>query len=198
MENCSLRVKIPQKNSSTVNINIDGGNTTLDIWQLSMNKHLTGKVPWDGKPPWSRLVSTTDLFYGMETTLFNFCCLSGTFHTFEVVCRGASLCYVDGAWWEGARESFISPLLNITYWHPYTRIKLHYALCFSFSNIHYLFEILYPLSQLHFSNIHYLSKIVYSFTIFDILLTRSSILFLNIWLLCVIYLHVHHFSLIWL
>jgi len=101
MENCSLRFKTPQKNSTTVNINIGGGNAMLDIWQLSMNKPLTGTVSWDSKPPRNRLVSTTNLFYGTNTTLFTFRCVPGTFHTYEVACHGAS-CYVDGTWWNGA------------------------------------------------------------------------------------------------
>ena len=102
MENCSLRLKAPQNNSTTVNINIDGGNTTLDIWKLSTGKRLT-KVSWESKPPRSRLVSTTNLSYGMDIALFDFRCTPGTLHTFEVACHDTS-CHVDGTWWEGGRE----------------------------------------------------------------------------------------------
>jgi len=84
-----------------VDINIDGNNATLDIWQLSTNKVLTGKVSWNSKPPRNRLLSTTNLFYGVNTTLFNFRCVPGTFHTFEVACHGAS-CHIDGTWWQSA------------------------------------------------------------------------------------------------
>jgi hypothetical protein len=109
MENCSLMLKTPQKNSTTVNINIDGGNAMLDIWQLSSSKRLTGKVSWNSKPPRNRLVFTTNLSYGMDIALFNFRCIPGTFHTFEVACHGGS-CNVDGTWWKGGREQchFIS------------------------------------------------------------------------------------------
>ena len=103
MENCSLRLKTPQKDTTTADINIETGNAMLDIWQLSTSKPLTGKVSWDSKPPRNRLVSTTNLSYDMDVALFNFRCISGTFHTFEVVCHDAS-CYVDGTWWKGARE----------------------------------------------------------------------------------------------
>ena len=103
MENCSLRFKTPEENSSTININIDGGNATLDIWQLSTNKPLTGKASWDSKPPRNRLVSMTNIFYGMDTILFEFRCVPGTFHTFEVACHDVS-CHIDGTWWQSARE----------------------------------------------------------------------------------------------
>ena len=103
MEKCSLRLKAPQMNSTTVNIYIDGGNAMLDIWQLSTDKRLTGKVSWDSKPPRNRLVSTVNLSYGKDITLYDFRCVPGTFHTFEVACHGAS-CHVDGTWWKGGRE----------------------------------------------------------------------------------------------
>lgn len=106
MEKCSLRLKIPQKNSTTVNINIEGANANLDVWQLSMGKRLTGKVSWDSRPPRKRLVSTTNLSYGMDITLFDFHCIPGTFHTFEVACHDAS-CHVDGTWWKGGREQYL-------------------------------------------------------------------------------------------
>ena len=106
MEKCSLRLKTPQKNSTTVNIDIKGGNATLDVWQLSTGKHLTGKVSWDSKPPRNRLVSTTHLSYGMDITLFDFRCTPGTFHTYEVACHDAP-CHVDGTWWKGGRERYL-------------------------------------------------------------------------------------------
>ena len=114
MENCSLRLKTPQKNSTTANINIDGGNATLDIWQLSTGKRLTGKVSWDSKPPRNRLVSTINLSYGMDIALFGFRCIPGTFHTFEVACHGAS-CHVDGTWWKGGREQCHFIIIDYTY-----------------------------------------------------------------------------------
>lgn len=86
-----------------VGINIDNKNATVDIWQLSTNKVLTGKVSWNSKPPRNRLVSTTNLFYGINATLFNFRCVPGTFHTFEVACHDVS-CHIDGTWWQSARE----------------------------------------------------------------------------------------------
>jgi hypothetical protein len=114
MEDCSLRFKTPQKNSTNkINLNIDGGNATLDIWQLSTNKLLTGKLSWDSKPPRKRLVSTTSVFYGMDIALFDFPCVPGTFHTFEATCHDA-LCQIDGTWWEGAREQ--SFILNTKYY----------------------------------------------------------------------------------
>ena len=78
----------------------------LDIWQLSTNKPLTGTLSWNNKPPRNRLVSTTNLSYGMDITLFDFRCIPGTFHTFEVACHSAS-CSVDGTWWKGAREQIL-------------------------------------------------------------------------------------------
>ena len=126
MENCSLMLKTPQKNSTTVNININGGNATLDIWQLSSSKRLTGKVSWNSKPPRNRLVFTTNLSYGMDVALFNFRCIPGSFHTFEVACHGGS-CNVDGTWWKGGREQcHFLLVIEYTYWHPLSSV-LHFA-----------------------------------------------------------------------
>lgn len=118
MENCSLGFKTPQKNSSMVNLNIDGGNAMLDIWQLSSDKPLTGKVSWDSKPPRNQLVATTNLSYGMDIALFNFRCIPGSFHTFEVACHGAS-CHIDGTWSKDGREQYHFIFIEYPYWNPW-------------------------------------------------------------------------------
>ena len=97
MENCTLNFVVPKHNSTAANFTISANGNYFNIWRLSTDDLLTGRVSWNSKPKRMELIATTEVSPGMAVDLSNFACPSGSLHTFEVTCS-TTPCFIDGNW----------------------------------------------------------------------------------------------------